>query len=143
MIDLNLNKPAVYLVRIAVGVAIAVFLLRMFKQPIVKILNFIKVPKQYIAMFAFLGKYKIDIAIVILLLLLSLAYTQDMNFDEKKPTEQAELVVETFNNAVGAPPKFRKAQRRRYGKVNFLDGDKYHRGRKIFQRNVTFKNEKI
>lgn len=98
MIDLNLNSEAVHLIRIAVGIAIAVFLLRMFRQPIVKILNYIKIPKEYIAMFAFLGKYKIDIAIVILLLLLSLAYTQDMNFDEKQPTEQAELVVETMNN---------------------------------------------
>jgi hypothetical protein len=97
MIDLNLNSEAVHLVRIAIGIAIVVFLLRMFRQPIVKILNYIKIPKEYIAMFAFLGKYKIDIAIVILLLLLSLAYTQDMNFDEKQPTEQAELVVETFN----------------------------------------------
>lgn len=95
MIDLNLNRSAIHLIRITVAAAVAVFLLRMFKQPIAKVLNFIKIPKEYVAMFAFLGKYKIDIAIVILLLLLSLAYTRDMNFDEKKPTEQAELIVET------------------------------------------------
>ena len=98
MIDLKLNREAIYLIRITVIAAVAVFLLRMFRQPIAKVLNFIKIPKEYIAMFAFLGKYKIDIAIVILLLLLSLAYTRDMNFDEKKPTEQAELIVETMNN---------------------------------------------
>ena len=98
MIDLNLNRSAIHLIRITVAAAVAVFLLRMFKQPIAKVLNFIKIPKEYVAMFAFLGKYKIDIAIVILLLLLSLAYTRDMNFDEKKPTEQAELIVETMKN---------------------------------------------
>ena len=95
MIDLNFNRAAIHLIRITVIAAVAVFLLRMFRQPIAKVLNFIKIPKEYIAMFTFLGKYKIDIAIVILLLLLSLAYTRDMNFDEKKPTEQAELIVET------------------------------------------------
>lgn len=95
MIDLNFNKAAIHLIRITIVAAVAVFLLRMFRQPIAKVLNFIKIPKEYIAMFTFLGKYKIDIAIVILLLLLSLAYTRDMNFDEKKPTEQAELIVET------------------------------------------------
>lgn len=98
MIDLNFNRAAIHLIRITVIAAMAVFLLRMFRQPIAKVLNFIKIPKQYVAMFTFLGKYKIDIAIVILLLLLSLAYTRDMNFDEKKPTEQAELIVETMKN---------------------------------------------
>lgn len=98
MIDLNLNRAAIHLIRITVIAAVAVFFLRMFRQPIAKILNFIKIPKEYIAMFTFLGKYKIDILIVILLLLLSLAYTRDMNFDEKKPTEQAELIVETMKN---------------------------------------------
>ena len=98
MIDLNFNRAAIHLIRITVIAAVAVFLLRMFRQPIAKVLNFIKIPKEYIAMFTFLGKYKIDIAIVILLLLLSLAYTRDMNFDEKKPTEQAELIVETMKN---------------------------------------------
>ena len=98
MIDLNFNRAAIHLIRITIVAAVAVFLLRMFRQPIAKVLNFIKIPKEYIAMFTFLGKYKIDIAIVILLLLLSLAYTRDMNFDEKKPTEKAELIVETMKN---------------------------------------------
>lgn len=98
MIDLTLNRAAIHLIRITVVAAVGVFLLRMFRQPIAKVLNFIKIPKEYIAMFTFLGKYKIDILIVILLLLLSLAYTRDMSFDEKKPTEQAQLIVETMNN---------------------------------------------
>jgi len=94
MIDLKLNQAAVKLARIAIGAVVVVVILRIFKHPIAKVLNFVKIPKQYIGMFSFIGKYKIDILIVILLLILSLAYTRDMSFDKKKPTEQAELIVE-------------------------------------------------
>lgn len=100
MIDLKLkfNRAAINILRIAIGTSIFVFLLRMFRQPIAKVLNYVKIPKEYVAVFTFLGNYKVDILIVILLLLLSLAYTRNMNFEPKKPTEQAELIVETMNN---------------------------------------------
>ena len=100
MIDLKVkfNRAAINIFRIAIGLSIFVFFLRMFRQPIAKVLNYVKIPKEYIAVFTFLGNYKVDILIVILLLLLSVAYTRNMNFNEKKPTEQAELIVETMNN---------------------------------------------
>ena len=96
MIDLRFNRAAIKLLRIAIITAIIFFLLRMFRHPIAKLLNFIKIPKEYIATFTFLGKYKVDILIVILLLLLSIAYTRNMKFEDEKPTEQAELIVETM-----------------------------------------------
>jgi len=98
MIDVRFNETAIQLIRITVVISVFFLLLRLFRQPIAKILNFVKIPKEYVAVFTFLGTYKVDILLVILFLLLSLAYARDMNFETQKPTEQAELIVETMNN---------------------------------------------
>lgn len=96
-IDIILNAAARHIIKIVIIVVVLGFLLNYFKKPLLKLFSFISIPKQYVAMFNFVRKYKVDILLVMLLLLVTLAYTRDMSFEKDKPSEEVELIVETLN----------------------------------------------
>lgn len=96
-VDIIFNAAARHIIKISFVTVAVIFLLNYFKNPLYKVLNYIYlyIPKEYIPIFAFIGKYKIDILLVMLLLLLSIIYTRNLSFEKKEPDDKVQLIVET------------------------------------------------
>ena len=111
MIDIIFNAAASELVKIILILSISVFLIyklgpraKQFYRAYIAVLiapylKLLRVPQQFVPVVNFLSKYKVDILLAMLLLLLSLVYTRKMAFDDQgKETEKVELVVETMKD---------------------------------------------